>query len=351
MSKKKLGLIRADTHGYYYGIMLDDCDPLLLQKHNHVCHHYASSIYRPEVITFPRVEGFEIVKVYDENSEKAKAFSETFLGKATVCETVEEMVDGIDAIFIADCNGGGGDHLEFARPFLEARIPTFVDKPFASTLADAEEIVRLASQNETPLFSASILTYVPAAAEFRNRFEEISKTYWPVPEKLAPLPIGLGVVKGVGGAFSQEAIVQTGGLEERMAYLVHGVALALHLFGRGVEWVETMGTLPLEYTHLHMKSGIEVMIFNTSTDIFPESCSFYASAYSRYGAVHSNPIGDPEFIGGAEIILRRFKAMLDNGTPPVEYRSLIEPIAILEAANIAQQKASRVFLNDVWENA
>ena len=46
-----------------------------------------------------------------------------------------------------------------------------------------------------------------------------------------------------------------------------------------------------------------------------------------------------------------FKEMLDNETPPVDYRSLVEPIAILEAANIAQQKASRILLKDVWEDA
>ena len=44
MSKIRLGMIRADTHGYYYAIMLDKCDPLALQKNDYVVHHYASSI-------------------------------------------------------------------------------------------------------------------------------------------------------------------------------------------------------------------------------------------------------------------------------------------------------------------
>ena len=134
-----------------------------------------------------------------------------------------------------------------------------------------------------------------------------------------------------------------------MAYIIHGVCLALNLFGKGVEWVETMGALPLEYMHLHLKSGIEVMILNTSTDIFPEDCSFYASAYSKYGAVHSNPIGDPEFIGGAEKILRMFKAMVQTGKPPVAYRDLVEPIAVIEAAQLAQTRGSAVYLKEVWK--
>ena len=126
-------------------------------------HHYASNIYRADVLTMPRVEGFEIVKVYDYDANKARAFSETFEGRPVVCEAIEQMLDGIDAVFVADCDGGGGDHLKLSRPFIKKRIPTFVDKPFALTLRDALEIVALAERHKTPLFNASILSYDPAA--------------------------------------------------------------------------------------------------------------------------------------------------------------------------------------------
>ena len=350
MKNIRLGFVRADTHACYYGIMLDECDPLALQKNNYVVHHYASSIYKPELITFPKVDGFEITRIYDYKSENSEKFSEIFRGKPVVCETLDEMTKDIDAVFIANCDEGGGDHLELAKPFLKKGIPTFLDKPFALTLKDALEIVRLAEENKTPLFNASIMTYVPAAAQFRQRFEEIQKAYWPVPSDKPPLAIGQGVIKGVGGAFSQELAGKavTGGIEERMAYIIHGVSLALNLFGKGVDWVEAMGALPLEYVHLHLKSGIDVIILNTSTDVFPESCSFYASAYSKYGAVHSGPIGDPEFIGGAEKILHLFRQMLQTGKPPTPYRDILEHNAVIEAAQSAQAKGNRVYIKDVW---
>jgi len=347
--KIQLGLIRGDTHGYYYGAMLEQCDPLLLQKNNYVVHHYFSNIYDPRLLTMPRVEGFELVKVYDYKPENAQAFSQTFLGKPQVCETVEEMTEGIDAVFIADCDGGGGDHLKLATPFLEKGIPTFVDKPFASTLKDAQAMVRMAVERGTPLFNASILSFVPAADQFKRRLDEITRAYWPVPSSAPPLGIGLGVVKGVGGAFSQELKGEAvkGGLEERLAYIIHGIALGINLFGKGVEWVEAMGTLPLEYLHLHLKSGVEVLIMNTSIDIFPESCSFYASAYSKYGAIHSPPIGDPEFLGGAEKILHLFEGMIQTGEPPVPYDDIIEQIAVVEAGQESQRKGKRVYLEHI----
>ena len=83
MKNKRVALVRADTHGYYFGMMMDDCDPLLLQKYNYVVHHYASHIYSAEVLTMPRVPGFELAKVYDYDIEKARQMSETFMGKGS----------------------------------------------------------------------------------------------------------------------------------------------------------------------------------------------------------------------------------------------------------------------------
>jgi len=350
MKKIRLGVVRADTHGYYYGAMLDKCDPLLLQKNNYVVHHYFSDIYDAKILNMPWIGGFEIVKIYDYNPENAKKFSETFLNKPEVCEKLEKVTEEIDAVFIADCDGGGGDHLKLATPFLKRGIPTFVDKPFALTFEDAKEIVRLANRYHAPLFNASILSYVPQASKFKKRFDEII-TYpsWPVPSIKPPAQIGLGVIKGVGGAFSQELKGKKviGGLGERLAYIIHGISLAINLFGKNIEWVESMGNLPLEYLHLHLKSGTEVLIMNTSVDVFPETCSFFVSAYTKYGVIHSPPIGDPEFIYGAEKILQLFKKMVLTGKPPVSYQDFLLHIAVVKAGQISQKTGKKVYLKDI----
>ena len=86
-----------------------------------------------------------------------------------------------------------------------------------------------------------------------------------------------------------------------------------------------------------LKNGMNVMIMNISTDVFPESCSFYASAYSKYGAVHSEPIGDLQFLGGGQKILEMLKEMVETCKPPVEYEVFLEPIAVIEAGQLAQK--------------
>ncbi len=351
-SKKiRLGVVRADTHAYYYGIMLDKPDPIKLQQTDYVVHHYASDIYNPRRLVNPTVAGFEIAAVYDYDVEKSRKFADTFGGRPAVCEKLDDMLGKVDAVAVFDCDGSGYDHLKLATPFLKAGVATFVDKPFALTVKDAKAIVNLARKHKTPLFNASILTHVPAAAEFKNRFAEISKTFWPVPDGVSKAPVKLGVVKGVGGAFSQDlgGKAVTGGLEDRMAYIIHGVSLGLHLFGLGVEWVEAMGTLPLEYLHIHLKHDADVMVMNTAVDVFPEECGFFASAYSKFGAIHSPRIGDPEFLGGGQKIMQLFKGMCKTGKPPGDYNDFIEHIAVVEAGMLAQQKGRRVYLKEVWK--
>jgi hypothetical protein len=57
--------------------------------------------------------------------------------------------------------------LELARPALEAGKPVFINRPFAGTIADAEEIVRLAKANNAPLMSASTLEFQPEVTEMQ----------------------------------------------------------------------------------------------------------------------------------------------------------------------------------------
>ena len=51
----------------------------------------------------------------------------------------EDLLGKIDGVLIEAVDGSV--HLERARPFLEAGLPTFVDKPFACSVADAREML------------------------------------------------------------------------------------------------------------------------------------------------------------------------------------------------------------------
>jgi hypothetical protein len=61
---------------------------------------------------------------------------------------------------------------EFARPALEAGKPVFINRPFTATIADAEEVIRMAKTYNAPVMSASSLEFQPVIAEMQKFVQE-----------------------------------------------------------------------------------------------------------------------------------------------------------------------------------
>jgi predicted dehydrogenase len=83
-----------------------------------------------------------------------------------IVDSAEALVGRIDAVLILSLCGSA--HLSRVRPFLEAGIPAYVDKPFACTVADAVEMVELARRTGTLLLHASALRFADEVHEFRR---------------------------------------------------------------------------------------------------------------------------------------------------------------------------------------
>lgn len=109
------------------------------------------------------------------DQKRAESFVKTFttqLGLPMV-DKPEEMIGKIDAVCIE--GNDGSMHLERARPFLEAGIPTFIDKPFACSVKDARELIALAERKKTPLFSCSSLRYAPEVTALHANVAKFGK--------------------------------------------------------------------------------------------------------------------------------------------------------------------------------
>ncbi len=62
--------------------------------------------------------------------------------------------------------------LELAQPALEMGKPVFINRPFTASIADAEEVVRLAKSNDAPLMCASSLEFQPEIPEIQQFMQE-----------------------------------------------------------------------------------------------------------------------------------------------------------------------------------
>lgn len=110
----------------------------------------------------------------------------------------------------------GRPHLEQFREAVRCGKPVFIDKPLASTIADAFAIARLARESNIPWFSASALRFSPIA-ELRSP-QSVSAIVW------APAPL--------------EPHHQL----DLSWYGIHAVEMLYTLFGTGCVEVERMSS-------------------------------------------------------------------------------------------------------------
>jgi predicted dehydrogenase len=76
----------------------------------------------------------------------------------------EDMLGKVDGMLIESQEGGV--HYERARPFLEAGLPCYIDKPFTCSVADSRKLLELSDKKKAPIFSSSSLRYSPELVAF-----------------------------------------------------------------------------------------------------------------------------------------------------------------------------------------
>ncbi|HEX3149063.1 MAG TPA: Gfo/Idh/MocA family oxidoreductase [Gemmataceae bacterium] len=233
--------------------------------------------------------------------ERIPGFTETLkkLGVPLV-DKPEDMIGKVDAILIEAVDGSV--HFERARPFLEAGIPCFVDKPFACSLADARKIVDLAAKKKLPLFSSSSLRFAPELVAY-NADAKHGKV--------------LGVV--CWGPASQHE--RNPGL---FHYGIHAVEVLYTLMGPGCASVTCTSDKDVDVATGHWRDGRVATIRGTRT------------GPGAYGAtVFAEKATTPLSIGTKDIyreLLRKIVETYTTGKPPIDIAVTVEIVAFIEAA-------------------
>jgi predicted dehydrogenase len=93
---------------------------------------------------YTTIEGAELVGICDSRSEHGAKIAEEF--DTTYFATVQELIDaGIQAASVAVPTVG---HYEVVKQLLEAGIDVLVEKPIATTLVEAKDMVAMAKAND-----------------------------------------------------------------------------------------------------------------------------------------------------------------------------------------------------------
>ncbi len=244
-----------------------------------------------------RVEGARVVAFFAYDDENVDELLRLGLRQVQKPGDLIGLVDGVLCV-----TRDGSKHLGEAVPFLEAGLPTFVDKPLAISLKDATEIVSASKRYQTPLMSCSALRFAPEITSKRKRFEEIS-------------PLRAGTVTGMG---------------ETIFYGVHAAEMMSTVFGSGVDWVTNLGNQGHDMGVVRYRDGKTVclqILRDAKTD-------FRLTAHGENGweqVVVQSSLYYPE-------TLKQIIKFVETGVSPVPVEDTLEIIAVLNAMVESREK-------------
>ena len=99
-----------------------------------------------------RRTGMIFTKVWSAKRDVAETFSNNF--GAEVVDTFDGMVDKVDGMFVDDFNAVAYNY-KLAAPYLDAGVPTFVNRPFADSLIKTRDMAERSKRSGAPLMTAS----------------------------------------------------------------------------------------------------------------------------------------------------------------------------------------------------
>ena len=113
-------------------------------------------------------EDATIAAVWDDGRVRDDAYAERFCESydATRYDQAAAMVDHVDAAMVLTVNWDR--HRPLAERFLDAGVPTFVDKPVAGSLEDVNALADAAARTDTPAFGGSAVPYHPSVEPIRS---------------------------------------------------------------------------------------------------------------------------------------------------------------------------------------
>ncbi len=157
-----LGMIPGNGHPYSWSAIVNGYDPAAMAS----CPYPVIPVYLgKQPLESVRIPGAQVTHIWTENLDEARDVARAAL-IPNVVERPEDVIGHVDAVIIS--TDDGADHVRRARPFIEAGLPVFVDKPLATT---REELAQFIAWHRAGarILSSSGLRYSPDYAELRDK--------------------------------------------------------------------------------------------------------------------------------------------------------------------------------------
>ena len=235
-----------------------------------------------------------------------------------IAESPEDMLGKVDAVIVTARDGA--DHGKFVRPFIEAGIPAFIDKPFTIDEDEAIELARLARDKGVPLCGGSSLKICPVTRAAINFMKDHREQ--------------------VIGAFVKAPVSMENEYGGFYFYSSHLAEMVLPVFGYYPEWVAASEN----------KHGVSVIVHYDEYDVvclYTDGRWDYEINITTAEELDKEKRDNPQFRQLVSLDLafheeaRTVARMLRTGNMDHTYEELVQPVMFLNAVERAMKSGQR----------
>lgn len=270
-----------------------------------------------------RYDDVRVTAIYGAEKERTKEVAEA--GKIeTICSTPEEMLPWVDAVMVVFRHGNL--HYAHALPFLEAGIPTWVDKPFTIFPTETLALIEASKKHHTLLTGGSTCKFCYDVLALQQKLHSI---------------LSSSNLISANFNFPGELDSPYGGI---YFYGGHAIEIMTTIFGNHPISVKT---------DVHCGNLIALFKYErfAVTIHFAEVSEFYATLYAESGVI-TQPIdistvyqeGFRNFVESLRSFLNTKNSQMPFVQSEVEYHSLLRPVLILQGLEKAIQTGEEELL-------
>ncbi|MES2508205.1 MAG: Gfo/Idh/MocA family oxidoreductase [Verrucomicrobiota bacterium] len=302
-----LGMIEGNGHPYSWSGIINGYNPAEMAK----CPYPGITAYMGrQPLEAIRIPGARVTHIWtDEPADAPKVAAASLIEH--VVGRPEDVIGQVDAVIIA--TDDGDDHVRRVRPFIEAGLPVFIDKPMATNMADLRQFAQWHQEGKT-LLSTSGMRYAP-----EMRLSESQRAH-------------LGDLRWIT-SFTCKTWERYG---------IHALEAVEPLMGTGFVSVQAHSDGGGDVMHVTHRSGVRLTL------------GALHDAYGSFGAVHlygtkgdlALKHGDTYHAFRAQLVA--FIHMLQTGVRPLPFDETVELMAVIIAGiRSREQGGSMIRIEDV----
>ncbi len=224
-----LGMVEGNGHPYSWSAIFNGYDPEEMAKGPYgVIAEYLDKEPKDTL----QIEGARVTHIWTDDPADARHVAKASLIPNVVARP-EDVIGQVDAVIVP--TDKGHEHVERCRPFIEAGLPIFVDKPLVDNAADLAVFEHWIADG-APIVSSSSMRYTKEYMPYRQSTHELGEL------RLATITMA----------------------KTWERYGIHALEGIYPILGPGFVSARNTGTIERNIVHLKHECGADVVVVTTS---------------------------------------------------------------------------------------